>query len=303
MKITTIFIILIAIASISRAKATQDNADVCEVRHPSAQSESDLRHKYPTALLYHLLKITEEEFGPCILTEMGALSQKRQIAWLKDGNLDVSWLPVTKSLSDSLLYVPVPIRKGLLGWRVLLVHKDNLAAFKNVDDLEALNQFTPGFGAAWGDLPVMEQNFSSVTTSVSYESLFEMLAYKRFDFLSRSLYEAFDEVHARAEKRPNLVIEPHLALRYPQADFFYFSKQSAKLQKRIATGFKKAIKEGTFNVIFYGYYGNYIDNIKMVDRVILDLNNPFVPDNVPLDDPELWFQLDVYEDFLRKSIE
>lgn len=299
----TIYIVVILLSSIDvpRALANEINGGSCEIRHPSPQSELDRRHEYPLALLAHFLALTEEEFGPCELVEMGALSQKREIAWLKDNELDVSWLPAITALNESLLYVPVPIRKGLLGWRVLLIHKDNVDAFKNVNSLADLQAFNAGFGAAWGDLPVMQHNLETVTTSAGYESLFEMLDYKRFDFLSRSFSEAFDEVYARAEQQPNIVIEPRIALRYPEAHFFYFSNQSGHIKKRIEEGFKKSIQEGSFNIIFYGYYGEYIDKVRMFDRLILDLDNPFIPSNVPLDDPELWFKLDVYEEYLRQN--
>ena len=258
------------------------------------QNNIDARQEYPKQLLNEILKVTAEQFGECELKDIGGISQKRQVAWLQsqDGQLDIAWLPASEHTNDTLLAIPYPIRKGLLGWRVLLIHQDNSSEFEDVKDLKDLNRFAAGFGSQWGDLPVI--------TSPHYESLFEMLNYQRFDFLSRSVYEAFDETILRQGSHPDIIIERNLALRYPQVDFFYVSKENTELAARITAGINQLNRSGRFNTLFYGFYADYIRQIEMANRHIIEIENPFLPDNVPFDDPELWFQLNEVDKYAAK---
>ena len=105
----------------------------------------------------------------------------------------------------------------------------------------------------------------------------------------------------RRETHPELAIEPHIALHYREADFFYVNPTNEHLYKRIALGFKKAIRNGSFNLLFYGYYADYIDKVNMGERTIIYLENPFIAKNASVEDPELWFQLDVYERLKRET--
>ncbi|MFC4699585.1 hypothetical protein ACFO4O_05375 [Glaciecola siphonariae] len=285
--------LIIALVITSLSGFISNTAVACEIRHPGKQEFADARHEYPRQLLQQILKVTEAEYGKCKLVDVGGLSQRRQIMWLQaqDGQLDVAWLPASNQTNEVLNAIPFPIRKGLLGWRVLLINKNNLDRFDDVKTLNDLNVFTAGYGSDWGDLPVMQHNFARVITSSNYDSLFEMLNYKRFDFLSRSVYEAFDETILRRKSHPDIVIEPNLALRYPQVDFFYVGKNNKELAARIRSGLDKLHRSGRFNTLFYGFYADYIRKIKMADRLIIEIENPYLPENVPHNDPELWFQL------------
>lgn len=275
----------------------------CEIKHVFKPSDTDKGQYYPTLLLTHLLKLTEEDFGKCALVEVGIANHPRQIAWLQNNSIiDIAWLPATDNVNKSLLPIEVPIRKGFLGWRLLMVDKNNAPSFTGVSTLEQLNQFTAGFGRTWGDLSVMQHNFTTVVTGMSYDSIFDMLIRERFDFLSRPVYEAYDEVLERSENQPALMIQPNIALHYRQADFFYVNPTNARLYKRLTLGFKKAIDDGSFDRLFYTFYADYIDQLGMDERIIINLENPFLPENVPIGDPELWFQLDVYERLKLKPV-
>jgi hypothetical protein len=272
---------------------TAGAVNACEIRHPGKQDNVDARHEYPKQLLMEILSVTDAQYGECVLVDAGNISQKRQISWLQSQNerLDVAWLPANQNTNEKLRAIPYPIRKGLLGWRVLLIHRDHITNFASVDSLADLQPFSAGFGNDWGDLPVMQHNFVKVVTSTRYESLFEMLNFKRFDFLSRSVYEAFDETILRQDSHPDIVMEQNIALRYPQVDFFYVSKENTELAARITSGINQLNRSGRFNTLFYGFYADYIRRVNMATRKVIEIENPFLPNNVPFNDPELWFQL------------
>jgi len=49
------------------------------------------------------------------------------------------------------------------------------------------------------------------------------------------------------------------------------------------------IKDGTFDKIFVQYQQPILDQAKVGERTILKIDNPFLPDTVPLERKELWF--------------
>lgn len=284
-------VVMISLAFLSVSITAKE----CVVRHPSKQSQQDTRHEYPIALLSLLLELTKSEYGDCTLKGIGALSQKRQVLWLQENKaLDIAWLPVSEELNNRLQAIPIPIRKGFLGWRLLLIHENNKDVFKNLRNLSDLQAYSAGFGSSWVDLAVMEHNFKTVVTGTSYDGLFDMLSRSRFDFFSRAVYEAFDETNIRSKTHPQLIIEPHIAMHYRQADFFYLEKSNTDLKNRLEAGFRLAFQSGVFEKFFYEYYGDYLLKANMQNRTIIELDNPFLPENVPVDDPQLWFNLNVY---------
>ncbi|NRA63074.1 MAG: hypothetical protein HRU19_01255 [Pseudobacteriovorax sp.] len=263
----------------------------CKLTIPGHESSQDLRHQYPKKLLLRLLKVTEQAYGPCDITEVSVSSQKRIIEGLKETRIDVAWLPAHSALKDQLLPLEIPIRKGLLGWRLLLIRSEDQEKFSRIQSLADFKGMRPGFGFDWQDLPVMKSAFGKVVTGVEYENLFSMLQERRFDFLSRAIHEAWTEIELRRKSHPQLVVENHLALPYKQVDFFYLNKNSQALHKRLFEGFRSIIRSGSFDRLFYATYKDDIERSKMYRRQIIELENPNLPTNVPLEDPQLWIQL------------
>lgn len=67
---------------------------------------------------------------------------------------------------------------------------------------------------------------------------------------SRGLVEIFAERSELAAQYPNLVIDQHLLIRYPFAEFFFVSPESPKLAKAIQTGLERAYADGSFMAFF-----------------------------------------------------
>ena len=62
--------------------------------------------------------------------------------------------------------------------------------------------------------------------------------------------EIFAERSELAAQYPNLVIDQHLLIRYPFAEFFFVSPESPKLAKAIQTGLERAYADGSFMAFF-----------------------------------------------------
>ncbi len=261
------------------------------VRFPAGETITDTRYDYPAALLDLALDKTLSTDGPyrIIRTHPGSV-QERMMRLLSLGqDFDVITLPASTHADELLRPIPVPIRKGMLGWRLLLIHKDSQSDFQAVRFLFDLQKFRAGYGSNWGDLPVLEHNFAHVITNAQYDPLFTMLQAKRFDFLHRAIHEPWNELAIRKNSHPDLMIEPILMLYYHNAEFFYVNKENIALADRIHRGLLQALDDGSFDSLLYQWYGEYLAKIDFQNRRIFNLNNPFIPDSLPLDEPKFWF--------------
>ena len=274
--------------------AQQYDSSACVIKYPRRQSEKDTRNDYPIELLTAALKVTAKEYGPCKLLGVGPMNQKRAIKSVVDSTIDIAWVPATARTNALLSPIKVPLRKGLLGWRLLLVNESELAEFSEVNTLDDLRQFKTGFGADWQDLPVMQKNFDTVVLTNTYEQLFKLLHNRRFDFFSRGLHEAWDEIEYHKADDYQFAVLDHIMLRYKAVDLFYVNKQNKQLHKRLSKGMNQIIIDGTFNDLFYSYYSNYIDTAHINLKTVIELENPNFPNDIAFKDPQLWFQLTDY---------
>ena len=112
--------------------------------------------------------------------------------------------------------VPIPINRGIVGYRVFLIRKEMQPDFKEVYSLSDIQvkRLKAGQGR-WTDVDILRDNGINVIVGMSYEGLFGMLMEKRFDFFPRGINEAFEEFETRKERYPEMQVEETLALHYP----------------------------------------------------------------------------------------
>ncbi len=270
--------------------------DVCAsaqdrvILYPVGRSQQDRRYDYMLKLLELILDKTAPTYGAYKLKPDVHMNQERIIQRLFEGQLDVAQLPISERAENKLLPIRVPIRKGLLGWRLLIIRQEDRGAFAQAKSLADLKHFKAGFGHAWPDLPILESNVGkeNVVTGRSYDGLFAMLVKGRFDYLHRGLHEPWTEVADRKSQFPNLWIEETLVLQYPIGDYLYVNKIDLALAERLTQGFMKAIEDGSFEALFQSEYGEMISKSRIPQRTLIKFANPFLPEETPLDDERLW---------------
>lgn len=188
-----------------------------------------------------------------------------------------------------LLPVRIPLLKGLMGLRFLVVREQDLKRFAHIRHLAQLRELTAGQGEDWPDTEVLRFNGLVVKTNVTYRSLFSQLEQARFDYLPRGFNEPFDELETRQDMR--LVIEPRLALLYPAASYFFVSRDNQALATRIQQGLEIAIEDGSFDELFFNHPHNKeaFDKLNLEGRIIFKLASPVLPDKTPLGNAKLWY--------------
>ncbi|MGJ8682780.1 hypothetical protein [Paraglaciecola sp.] len=185
--------------------------------------------------------------------------------------------------------IPIPISKGLNGWRLSAVHKDNVDVFKNINTLQEFKKFSPGQFHSWTDLKILLANDITPTPGSDFLGLYVMLHKKRFDYLPRSIAELNREIGPiRKDHNLNIVVEPHILIVYPTAFYFYVNKENTELAESIRLGLENIIANGVFDRVFYKHHSEALKQIERESRRIFRLDNPLLPKSVPLSRKELW---------------
>lgn len=185
--------------------------------------------------------------------------------------------------------IPIPTMKGLNGWRVPLVHKDNVDMFKGVTSFEEFKSFSPGLHHRWTDNKILAANSIDTIKGSNYIGLFQMLHKKRFDYFPLSVIEATREVEKhRLLYQLDILVEPNIMITYPVCFYFYVKKSNAKLANEITNGFERIVANGEYDKVFEKHHGDIFSRYIKESRQIFYLENPLLPSNVPLDREELW---------------
>ncbi len=243
------------------------------------ESEKDVRYSYYLDLLELALDKTTKKYGKYDLNiQYRDVTRKRLISYLAEGSpdLDVIWTGTTIEREKIMLPIRIPLLKGLKGCRLLLINKDKKDVFSKIKSVNELKKMTAIQGIDWPDTEILTANNFKVETTVVYEGMFKMLNLQRVDYFPRAINEPFEELKARPNL--NLMIEPSIMLYYPAPNFFFVNIKKTELKNRIEEGLNMAIKDGSFDKLFYNHPSNsqIFKKINFKKMKIFKLNNPFL---------------------------
>ncbi len=201
------------------------------------------------------------------------------------GDVDVQWLSTTPYRERKMIPIKVPIYKGLLGLRLLLVNKYSFEFISRVKNLDGLRQYTGGHGTLWADLPVYKANNLLVRTHVSYETLFRQLQDNRFDYFHRGINEIWSE---QDRYKHTLKIADNIMLYYPQPVYFFVTKRRRQLADDIKLGLERALADGSYKALFLKSFQDFLTQAKLEKRHLIRLKNPNLPQDLPAIDTSWW---------------
>jgi len=254
--------------------------------YPRPESLGDERAAYPIALL----KLSLSKVGnPYRLAASPAqMQQGRALRLLARGQgIDLLWTVTSREREAAFLPIRIPIDRGLIGWRLLLIRAQDRALFAPVATATGLAPLRAGQGHDWPDTEVLRANHLAVFTSTAYDRLFKMLARGHIQYFPRSVIEIWQEIAAHPELR--LGAADGIALHYPEALYFFVNKSNTALAAKVERGLRLAIADGSMQKLFDEYYGEAIARAGLARRSIIALDNPLLPSATPLADAALWF--------------
>jgi len=257
-------------------------------KYDSAQPEQD----YVFQLIQLILTKSSDKFGPCEARLLDhKLPLKRIVSNLQNNQLiDTASLTVSHERDKKLLPISIPIAKGLIGYRLLMIHNDDVAKFSQVKSLADLGKHLAGQGVGWADVEILEKNRLPVLTTGSIKTLIDMLVHHRFDYFPRGALQITTEIQTYRDKP--VMVEPSIVLRYPSMTALYVNGNNLALAQRLEYGLKKAFEHGSFDKFFNAHPSSVqaLSNLDLANRIVLKMCNPILPAWVPIEKSEYWIE-------------
>ncbi|WP_163832868.1 type 2 periplasmic-binding domain-containing protein [Spartinivicinus ruber] len=277
-----ISIIIIIFSSIPPVVVAQESRSPLIIKHLQAIDP------YVLKLLTLALEKTLTPDEPYELKGViNGFTEGRRVKMLEQGYYDILHFGFSKEREKRFTAIKEPIFRGLKGYRLFLIHKDNSKLFANINTFNQLkNQFTAGFGTHWSDNTILKKNGIKVQEAVASHHLMGMLNAKRFDYFPRSIDEIWQNL--LETDYPEIIIENSLAFYYPHPIYFYVQKDNKSLANRIQRGLIAAKNDGTFKQLFLTYHSTYIKKANIQDRKLFNLKNSGLPPAMSSIDTSWW---------------
>jgi len=245
----------------------------------------DARGSYPIALLHLAIEKSGTDYQ--LVPSGQVMSQHRTLRQLGSSNgLDVVWTMTSPEREQELRPIRIPIDRGLIGWRLLLIHQDNEEKIKQLDEKQLKTSLSVQ-GSDWPDYPILKANQFKVLGSGDFDGMFKMLQAKRIDYFPRSVTELWPELQQRSGM--SLTVAPKWVLHYPAALYFFVRKNNIELANAIEIGLLRAIEDGSMQQLFLQHFSSAIQQADLKSRTVIPLNNPILPAATPLQNKVLWF--------------
>ena len=231
----------------------------------------------------------------------GVLSEPRHVRLVDKGLFDIFWQTTTVKLEQQLQPIRIPIFRGLMGYRILVIPKNTQTKFDGIYHLSEFRDLRFGQSMHWPDTEILRANGLKVEVSPHFLKLYPMLKIGRFDALPRGLHQAWYELpwaesyvseeSDTGEKKVVFEIEKRLLLKYINPMYFFVSKKKPEFAKDIEKGMRLAINDGSYQRLFLSNPTIKAAILKsdIKNRTIIHLYNPLLPPETPISEKALWF--------------
>jgi hypothetical protein len=264
----------VALAAISCWYAAPVRAERFEIVYPRVTEFDDPRAAFAKAVLD--LAMHEVHADYTIRASKDVMERERALQELADGRtINLHWSSMSRQDEARLRPIRIPLHRGLIGFRVLLIRKDRQPEFDHVDTLDQLRALTGGQGIGWVDTEILRNAGLHIETA-PYDALFRMVEAGHIDYYPRGVIEAYSELQARHQANPDLVVERHLLLAYRSDFIFYTSKHDSRLANAIEEGLRKAYADGSYLQLFstHPYIQVALDHADLAHRKVIWIENP-----------------------------
>jgi hypothetical protein len=237
------------------------------IRMGGGEFENDPRFEYATTLVKSALALSMPGYSVHVRAGM---NQPRLAVALRTRRIDVAALPSLHFDHVRLHHVPLPIRRGLLGVRLLLAREDDVARIAAVSSISALKKLKMGFGETWSETQQLRDLGFNIVGSADYTSMFELLRSGRVDYLSRSVAEVWEEVQ-NDKLAGGLAVVPGVAMFYPIDDYLAVSGSNTQMIRALETGVDQLLRNGEFWKVFNRFYRSVLTKTDISNRRILNV--------------------------------
>jgi len=223
------------------------------------------------------------------------MEQARALHELQLGKLlHVHWVGTNAEREDILRAIPIPLDRGLLGYRQFIIHQDSIATFDKVNELDNLKKLIACQGLDWPDVEIMRNAGLPVKEVANFESLFRYVAAKRCDYFPREFLQIAPELAYREQRYPDLTSYRAVALYYPLPIYFFVSRDNEVLAQWIEDGLEAMISDGDFMIYMKTHPYSapaFVKSTQDKNRLVhfFTIKNPLLPASADYTNPRYWF--------------
>ena len=264
----------------TNSNGTNSKKIIADVKFWNANKTSS-RQIYELAVLKATLDATQATHGKWKLiedkTEYPAAEDEASIFRSKGFDIFATVAGNIKLANEKKIIIPIPLMKGLLGYRILIIRESDREKFAGITTAEQLQALRLGIPNTWADAGLFRRNGYPVVEKGSFDELFTRLRDKEFDYVSFGANEVDGVFNERAKAGGQLAMESSLLVYYPFPLVFYVNPANPALAERITSGLKIIGSNGVLDALFKLHYGKFIDDLKLKQRHVIALKNPMLP--------------------------
>ncbi|MDK1287534.1 transporter substrate-binding domain-containing protein [Pseudoalteromonas umbrosa] len=213
-------------------------------------------------------------------------TQSRAIRLLgKENGIDIFWSVTSFERENMARAIRLPIVRGLLGYRILLINESHQVRFSKLNHISQLQSFHYGLRHDWPDHDIFVDNKLSVNAFHTLSGALNMLRSNRFDAIPISVLELPDVL-----KSYKTYAEQALLFYYPSAVYLFVDKENTQLHSILQNGLNQALLDGQFEKLFNQHFAQLITDLSLEKRTIIELKNRSLPPSAPLDNSQLWYK-------------
>ena len=264
--------------------------------HPPPENAGDQRHTYYWELLEAALQANKAQYGDYKVVSHGTpMNFQRAVAEVaagEKGRVNIVSRATNLDLEARMRPIPIPLDKGLLGYRMFLIMPETQAKLDaNVKTVEDLKKFTIGQASPWTDVKILGDNKFNLVLADNYEGLFQMLGVHRFDLFSRGAIEIQAEWEAHKDQIPGLTIEKNLILAWPMPRYYFVPKtpEGARMAERIEDGLRRLARSGEFERRYQAYKKLVLGDLNLAGRKVFRLTNTQLSAKAPPLTDKFWW--------------
>lgn len=260
---------------------------------PASKNVNDPRSIYKRDVIKMALEKTVPSHGAYKLEDIDMQERMNNVRardMVRSGDVINLYIALTNmDWEKETIPIRIPIRRGILNYRLLLVHTDNLYEFSRVTSLEDLKRKEIGLQLGWTTTKILEAANFNVVKGPKYKSMFYMLDGKRFEYLPRGVNEVFREAQER-QNEMSIAVEPTVAMYLPSPTYIFVSPNARPLANRIEAGLEIMVADGTLKEMFNRRFAAALKQANLADRKLIHVPNALLPPETPLHRKELWYQ-------------
>ncbi|MFG6467500.1 hypothetical protein ACG01O_12825 [Roseateles sp. BYS87W] len=228
---------------------------------------------YVVALLARVAELTAQPYTFRALGDRRMTQRRLELeVGSPQGTVDLMWGMTSDARRRELRRLDVKLDQGLIGWRVLVVRRDDLARWPRQLPVAELQRRRAGQGLHWPDVDILRNNGYLVDTAADTATLYDMLRHGRLDYFPRSVMEVLDEL-AGLDTR-DVAIVPDLALRYDTGNYIFIGPHQAAVAADLETALSRLQAQGELRKRFNAAFDAELRTLRLAQRRVIDLQAP-----------------------------